>query len=57
MSCYYCDTCDELKDRDIHGCNESKDNPYGNVCDDCICCDQCNDEREYQRQVNLENGV
>ena len=37
MSCYYCAICDELKDRDIHGCNAHPSDPYENICDDCDC--------------------
>ena len=33
MSCYYCEICHELKNRDIHGCMEVT-NEHGNVCDD-----------------------
>ena len=35
MSIYHCEICEDLKDADYHGCNESPN-------DECECvCDQC----------------
>ena len=36
MSAYRCYECEEFKDADFHGCNESPDDECECICDACL---------------------